>query len=70
MNKIEVFHKHPWKTYPVSSFNGLKQTHINSLYFVVDLEGTNKKKPFIGRNIWKHSKLHTTRKYLKSKTNL
>lgn len=47
MNKIEVFHKHPWKTYPVSSFNGLKQTHINSLYFVVDLEGTNKIKPLL-----------------------
>lgn len=47
MNKIEVFHKHPWKTYLVSSFNGLKQTHINSLYFVVDLEGTNKKKPLL-----------------------
>lgn len=44
MNKIEVYHKHPWKTYPVSSFNGLKQNHINNLYFVVDLEGTNLKK--------------------------
>lgn len=41
MNKIEVYHKHPWKTYPVSRFNGLKQNHINNLYFVVDLEGTN-----------------------------
>lgn len=70
MNKIEVYHKHPWKTYPVSSFNGLKQNHINNLYFVVDLEGTNLKKNFIVQNIWKHSKLHTMRKYPKLKTKL
>lgn len=47
MNKIEVYHKHPWKTYPVSSFNGLKQNYINNLYFVVDLEGTNLKKTLL-----------------------
>lgn len=51
MNKIEVYHKHPWKTYPVSRFDGLKQNHINNLYFVVDLEGTNLKKNFIVQNV-------------------
>lgn len=47
MNKIEVYHKHPWKTYPVSSFNGLKQNHTSNLYFVIDLEGTNLKKTLL-----------------------